>query len=264
MQQAEQTQLVKDHFDEVSAYWGTLYVPEVTYANYNFLIRKQHVLDLFDKRSGRYLDAGCGTGDFLPDLVQRGGEVYALDFAQDMIDIAKPRMEEAGCANRVHFATGAVESLPYESNFFDAIIGVGLVEYLPDLDGAFRQMFRVLKPGGICIVTVPNIVSPFMAYETAVPKLKNVVKRALASAGLRRPPEPAYFQRKFVPWHLDRLLGSVGFRKADFSYCTYGFSNIHRMEQFSIGLTRKFDRFERSAAGILGTNYIVKMVKPQA
>src|SRR5690349_22053074 len=86
MQELEQEELVRTHYNKVSGQWGTLYVPEVTFANYNFLIRKQHVLDLFTKQGGRYLDAGCGTGDFIPDLVQRGGDVYALDFAEEMID----------------------------------------------------------------------------------------------------------------------------------------------------------------------------------
>src|SRR4051812_6238664 len=165
-QELEQEELVRTHYNKVSKQWGTLYVPEVTFANYNFLIRKQHVLDLFDKRKGRYLDAGCGTGDFIPDLVQRGGEVYGLDFADEMIERSRRKVELSGCGEGVHFSVGDVGDLPYDSNFFDAIIGVGLVEYLPDVDAAFREAYRVLKPGGILIVTVPNIMSPFMAYET--------------------------------------------------------------------------------------------------
>ena len=137
---------------------------------------------------------------------------------------------------------GDIYTLPYESDFFDAIIGVGLIDTLSDPDRAFREMYRVMSPGGILIVTVPNIMSPFMAYETAVPKVKGVVKSALAAVGLRNP-ERAYFQRHYVPWQLDRELKRAGFHKADFSFCTYGFSNSERMESFSLGLSRKFDRF---------------------
>ena len=198
MHEVEQARLVRTHFDEVSEQWGTLYVPQVTFANYNFLIRKRHVLDLFDKQGGRYLDAGCGTGDFIPDLVQRGGEVFALDFAEEMVERARLRVGSSGSGQGVHFSVGDVCDLTFEPDFFDAIIAVGLVEYLADLDGAFRQMYRVLKPGGSLIVTVPNITSPFMAYETLVPKCKRVVKRALASVGLREP-ERWYLQRHFVP-----------------------------------------------------------------
>ncbi|HUK33850.1 MAG TPA: class I SAM-dependent methyltransferase [Vicinamibacterales bacterium] len=258
----QQEELVRTHYNKVSKQWGELYVPEVTFANYNFLIRKQHVLDLFTKRSGRYLDAGCGTGDFLPDLVERGGDVFAIDFADEMIERSRRKVEESGCGGRVRFDVGDVYSLPYDTNYFDAIIGVGLVEYLSDPDRAFREMCRVMKPGGILIVTVPNIMSPFMAYETVVPKVKGVVKSALAAVGLRNP-ERAYFQRHYVPWQLDWQLRRAGFKKADFSFCTYGFSNSERMEAFSLGLSRKFDRFERAPLGLLGTNYIVKVEKRQ-
>jgi ubiquinone/menaquinone biosynthesis C-methylase UbiE len=256
----EQAKLVRTHFDRMSDVWGDFYTRDLTFANYNFLIRKRHVLDLFDKKRGRFLDAGCGTGDFLPDLAARGGDVYALDFASEMIDKARERMEQAAPGSPIQFYVGDVTSLPFESNFFDAIIGVGLVEYLADLDAGLREMHRVLKPGGIFIVTVPNITSPFMAYETVVPKAKGLVKQALSAAGLR-PVERSYLQRHFVPWQFDRQLTNIGYRKVDSSFCTYGLFSSPRLEGLSLKLSNKLDRFGHSALGHLGTNYIVKVEK---
>src|SRR5262249_47033322 len=138
-QQPDQAELVRSHYNKVSTTWGDLYDPAMTFANYNFLVRKRHVLDLFDKRGGCFLDAGCGTGDFIPDLLERGGEVYALDFAEDMVEQAKRRFGVGGDSPRVRFAVGDVCRLPYDDNYFDAIIAVGLVEYLADLDGALKQ-----------------------------------------------------------------------------------------------------------------------------
>src|SRR5205807_2369509 len=151
MHEREQAQLVKHHFDDVSADWDRIYTAELTFSNYNFLVRKQHVLDLFDKRNGRFLDAGCGTGDFIPDLLDRGGEVYALDFAEEMVERAKARVSRTGATERVHFSTGDVCRLTFDTAFFDGIIAVGLLEYLADLEGALAQMYRVLKPGGILV-----------------------------------------------------------------------------------------------------------------
>lgn len=259
----EQEQLVRSHYNRISDKWGDLYKDEVTFANYNFIVRKRHVMSLFDKVGGQYLDAGCGTGDFIPDLLDRSGHVTALDFAEDMIEQARTRMARRHLDRQVSFVVGDVTNLEYDDNSFDAIIGVGLIEYLTDYRAALREFHRVLRPGGIVIVTVPSIVSPFMAYETLVPKCKGVVKKALSAAGLREP-ERAYFQRHFVPWALDRDLRRIGYRKKDFSFCTYGFSASKRLESFSLGLTRRLDGFGHSPLGVLATNYIVKAEKPSA
>jgi ubiquinone/menaquinone biosynthesis C-methylase UbiE len=259
----EQEQLVRSHYNRISDKWGDLYKDEVTFANYNFIVRKRHVMSLFDKVGGHYLDAGCGTGDFIPDLLDRSGSVTALDFAEDMIEQSRTRMARRHLDQQVSFVIGDVTNLEYDDNSFDAIIGVGLIEYLTDYRAALREFHRVLRPGGIVIVTVPSIVSPFMAYETLVPKCKGVVKKALSAAGLREP-ERAYFQRHFVPWALDRDLRRIGYRKKDFSFCTYGFSSSKRLESFSLGLTRRLDSFGHSPLGVLATNYIVKAEKPSA
>jgi len=257
----EQERLVRSHYNKMSGQWGDLYTDEVTFANYNFIVRKRHVLGLFDKVGGRFLDAGCGTGDFIPDLVARKGQVTALDFAEDMIAQARARMAPRGLDSQVDFVVGDVTNLDFDDNSFDAIIGVGLIEYLTDYRAALQEFYRVLKPGGIVIATVPSIVSPFMAYETLVPKVKGVVKQMLTAAGLREP-ERRYYQRHFVPWALDRDLRRLGYRKKDFSFCTYGFSASKRLESFSLGLTRRLDRFGHSPLGMLATNYIVKAEKP--
>jgi ubiquinone/menaquinone biosynthesis C-methylase UbiE len=259
----EQEQLVRNHYNRVSDTWGDLYKDELTFANYNFLVRKRHVMGLFDKVGGKFLDAGCGTGDFIPDLIARNGKVTALDFADDMIEQSRTRMARKGLDTQVKFAVGDVTNLEYRDNFFDAIIGVGLIEYLTDYRAAMREFYRVLKPGGIVIVTVPSIVSPFMAYETLVPKCKGMVKQVLSAAGLREP-ERTYFQRHFVPWSLDRDLRRIGYRKKDFAFCTYGFFASKRLRSFSLGLTRRLDGFSHSPLGMLATNYIVKAEKPAA
>jgi len=221
------------------------------------------VMALFDKVGGQFLDAGCGTGDFLPDLIARRGKVTALDFADDMIEQSRTRMARKHLDDQVTFEVGDVTNLDHDDNSFDAIIGVGLVEYLTDYRAALREFYRVLKPGGIVIITVPSIVSPFMAYETLVPKCKGVVKQVLSAAGLREP-ERAYFQRHFVPWAFDRDFRRIGYRKKDFSFCTYGFSASKRLESFSLGLTRRLDGFGHSPIGMLASNYIVKAEKPAA
>ena len=187
--------------------------------------------------------------------------MFALDFASEMIEQARARVGRNGPDRAVRVYVGDMSNLAFEADFFDAIIAVGLIEYLADVDTALRQMHKVLKPGGILIVTCR--ISPRLSWrtETLVPKCKGVVKRALAAVGLRKL-ERSYLQRHFLPWRLDRQLRQIGFRKADSAFCTYGLSSSARFESFSLNLSSKLDRFGQSPIGILGTNYIVKVEKP--
>src|SRR5262245_26685518 len=126
MHQGEQAELVRDHYNKVSTTWGDFYDPTMTFSNYNFLVRKQHVLSLFDKHGGRHLDAGCGTGDFIPDLLARGDEVCAVDFAEEMVEKAERRFGGNGHRGRLRFSVGDVCNMTFPDNHFDGIIGVGL------------------------------------------------------------------------------------------------------------------------------------------
>src|SRR5262245_41022191 len=119
MELQEQEQLVRSHYNRISDKWGDLYTDEVTFANYNFVVRKRHVMGLFDKMGGRFLDAGCGTGDFIPDLIALKGTVTALDFAEDMIEQSRARMAKKRLDKQVTFVVGDVTALDCDDNAFD-------------------------------------------------------------------------------------------------------------------------------------------------
>jgi ubiquinone/menaquinone biosynthesis C-methylase UbiE len=261
MEEPTQEQLVASHFEELSRSWSDRYASALTFQQYNFIARRDGVLELFDKTGGTYLDAGCGTGDLIPGLLERGGTVIAMDLSCGMIEQTRARVRSY--PGQVQFAVGDVTRLCYRDECFDAIIGVGLLEYLSDVGAAFQEMRRTLKPGGILIVTVPNLASPFMAYETFVLHVQKSM--ALARAHVRRQRRPRTFRRRhFVPWRLDRALQRSGFEKVDATFCTYGLFAAKRLSPFFLRVSRRLAPHSRSPAGVLGTNYIVKARKPCA
>jgi ubiquinone/menaquinone biosynthesis C-methylase UbiE len=156
---------VRDHFDREASTYASAY-HRSSNSGYSFRIRKQRVLELFDKPGGAVLDAGCGPGVLVDELVRgQGCELWGVDVSPEMIDRARER--HSGL-ERVHFGVGDVESLPFQSGFFDAAIAMGVLEYLPHSGPALQEMFRVLKPGGTLIVTLPNAVSPFRVWQRFV------------------------------------------------------------------------------------------------
>ena len=98
----------------------------------------------------KIVDAGCGAGlDCLiaAKMVGEVGEVVGVDMTTDMIDKATRNAEANGVKN-VTFKLGVLENLPVEDGWADMVISNGAINLAPDKDGVFRELIRVLKPGG--------------------------------------------------------------------------------------------------------------------
>lgn len=90
------------------------------------------------------LDLACGTGDIAYGVAAAGAEVVGLDITLRMLQLA--RAKAAG--PKVRFLAGDMSALPFAAARFDLVTtGYGL-RNVPDLDGAIREMARVLRPGG--------------------------------------------------------------------------------------------------------------------
>jgi SAM-dependent methyltransferase len=93
------------------------------------------------------LDAGCGAGWLVrmisPHVPE--GRVVGMDISDEMIHHA--RRASLALENAV-FVLGAVDGIPWESNFFNKVISVESSYYWPDPAGGLREIFRVLREGG--------------------------------------------------------------------------------------------------------------------
>ena len=98
----------------------------------------------------RVLDLGCGAGfDTLiaAQQVGPGGRVIGVDMTPEMRAKTQAGAKEMGLAN-VEVREGYAEALPIDDGWADVIISNGVVNLCPDKRAVFREMFRVLKPGG--------------------------------------------------------------------------------------------------------------------
>ena len=96
------------------------------------------------------VDAGCGAGlDCLiaAKMVGSGGEVIGVDMTKEMIDKASSNARTTGVKN-VTFKQGVSEELPIGDQWADVVISNGSINLTPDKDAVFRELNRVLKPGG--------------------------------------------------------------------------------------------------------------------
>ncbi|HEY6046718.1 MAG TPA: class I SAM-dependent methyltransferase [Pyrinomonadaceae bacterium] len=95
----------------------------------------------------RILDIGCGTGGNLETL-SGFGRAEGVDISSEALDFCRAR----GLNN---VRQGAAETLPYESESFDLVTGLDVVEHLDDDVSGLREMRRVLRPGGRMLLFVP-------------------------------------------------------------------------------------------------------------
>src|SRR5262249_35807374 len=146
--------------------------------------------------------------------------------------------------------TGDATSLRFASGFFDAVVSMGLLEYFSGYSPVLREIARVLKPGGVAVLTVPSRVSPY-----------HLAHRAYRS--LRRRGNTSLAENRCVPWRLDRELAAHGLRKLEGRGCNFIFFPLHdKAPRASDALNRRLSGLARTRLGpFLGSQYIVKAAR---
>jgi ubiquinone/menaquinone biosynthesis C-methylase UbiE len=135
-------------------------------------------------RSGpkpKVIDLGCGTGVVLREL-----KSWAEPIGLDMSEIALRYCAERGLDNLVQ-ADGA--QMPIGPASMDAVIGLDIFEHIEDDQAAFQEVFRVLKPGGVLVLSVPAFQSLWGPHDIALMHFRRYRRREvrdrLQEAGFR-------------------------------------------------------------------------------
>lgn len=99
--------------------------------------------------SGKMLEVPVGTGVLTMPVYRTlpKADVTCLDYSTAMMATAQHRADLAGLSN-VHFMQGDVGNLPFGDNSFDLVLSLNGFHAFPSKDAAYRETFRVLKPGG--------------------------------------------------------------------------------------------------------------------
>ncbi len=102
------------------------------------------------KEGDTVLDLGCGAGNdcfVARSFTGESGKVIGVDMTEKMIGKARQNTLKMGYAN-VEFRLGEIEDLPLGSNRVDVVVSNCVLNLVPSKENAFRETYRVLKPGG--------------------------------------------------------------------------------------------------------------------
>jgi SAM-dependent methyltransferase len=149
---------------------------------------------------GKMLDIGCGTGAMVRAAADRAWDAEGCDISGQFVRHA---VEVVGVKAR----RGTLEELCYPAESFDAVMLVEVIEHLYDPRAAMREVYRILRPGGIAYVSTPNEASLYQV----VGNLYYRVRRQDWCVNLC-PTWNLYHVLGFSPRSLERLLGAEGFR----------------------------------------------------
>ncbi len=176
---------------------------------------------------GDALEIGSGTGYFSLNLVQLGviERLTATDISPGMLERLAATAEALGLED-VSTVTTEAEVLPFEDESFDLVLGHAVLHHIPDLDKAFAEFRRVLRPGGtIAFAGEPSRYGDQLA---ALPKRAGLALAPALAPGRRRPGTRAVAEAEqsdghslegevdvhaFAPADLRRLLSDAGFEQ---------------------------------------------------
>jgi ubiquinone/menaquinone biosynthesis C-methylase UbiE len=151
---AEQKSIaVQIHEDQAQLFKGRYETAAQDPYSSAFTYGRKKVDDILDHylpdqgESARLLDAGCGSGHTLRKYAARGYACHGLDAAASMVALARELNPQ------LSIVEGDVEALPYESRSFDYLLSVEVLRYLAEPQLCLREFHRVLKPGGVALVT---------------------------------------------------------------------------------------------------------------
>jgi SAM-dependent methyltransferase len=122
------------------------------------------------------LDAGCGSGRTMEDLLDYG-RVYGVEVDPEATEIARAR----GVGE---VRTGRLEELPFDDAMFDLITCLDVLEHVPDDRLALRELRRVCKPDGWLLATVPAYPALWSHHDRINHHYRRYERRTLRNAAV--------------------------------------------------------------------------------
>jgi SAM-dependent methyltransferase len=156
-------------------------------------------------RFGKVVEAGCGLGRYNFYLSNLGIVITGLDFSVETIAFLNSWQKKHGYA--LDFIQGDITQLPFQDNSLSGYLSFGVMEHF--IEGPhkpIKEAFRVLRPGGIAIITTP---APSWSnfYLKRKKKVKNGIKRILGKKEVK----PPFFQYEYNARRLKNFIAKEGF-----------------------------------------------------
>jgi len=209
----------RDYFDGMAPRWSEKYEYEAFRRRLNVFLRP--LAEVIPPGS-RVLDFGCGSGELALALSDSGYRVIGLESSAAMHSCSSKALQGRD-AVMLRVDSGSWSPIELPDGACDAIVSSSVLEYIANIEAQLSEFRRVVKPGGVIIVTVPNADSGVRKIE----RLLQVVLRALHLGRVinllphRIASYLNYILLSINRWNLSewqRLLASAGFELTETAF----------------------------------------------
>lgn len=257
---------IRDYFTRTVDYWHNLYDGR-DFMSLHMADRKRIVLDCVDRyakgKRQKILDLGCGTGILTKELLRKGHSAAGLDCSEPMLAKLEESLRGEPCEAFLGAFLGEATASPFPAESFDMVICVGVFQYQQNDEELVREISRILKQGGYCLFTLPNLLrlnyllDPFYYCRL----LARITGRILPKAfGLKRKTAPRTLSgdadsslpcdKKYFIWQLSRSIRRHGLKIREIIGFGYGPLTFWRKQIISdpasVGISRKLDLAART------------------
>ena len=159
------TEQVREMFDSIAPAYD--FMNRAMTMGIDIWWRKLAVKRLKRLHPSRLLDVATGTGDFAIQLQHslQPQHITGIDLSQGMLDEARRKVKEKGLEKDISFLQGDCMALPMEDGAFDAVTVAFGVRNFEHLLQGYREMARVLKPGGmLCVLELSTPTNRFIRW----------------------------------------------------------------------------------------------------
>lgn len=129
----------------------------------------------FEKKDGKVLEYGFGSGCNSIHLLKCGYKLYGIDVSKGMLQVTRKRVIKNGLSRycKLNILTPNMKKLPYKSNFFDYVVAMSVLSLLGSekkIKNLLREFNRVLKPGGRVVIDINDQNSEFAVNNLQIKK----------------------------------------------------------------------------------------------
>jgi len=130
--------------------------------NIDKIWRRKVVCIVKNKKPKTVLDVATGTCDLAIATARKANPqiINGIDISEEMLNVGQKKIDKLGLSAQIKLQKADAENIPFDSNTFDAITVAFGVRNFENLETGLKEMLRVLKPGGVCVIlefTLPTV-----------------------------------------------------------------------------------------------------------